>query len=199
MFENQILIFTRNPELGKVKTRLATTIGDQSALEIYEILLNHTQKIINPINVTKTVMYSDEVIIDDIWDNSKYDKKVQFGQDLGAKMKNAVAGAFENDYKKVVVIGSDLYDLQESDITTAFEKLNKFDVVLGPASDGGYYLLGLKFIPDNLFFNKKWGTSSVLKDTLIDLENFDIYLLDIKNDIDTFNDIKDIKEFQKFI
>ncbi|MBC7642364.1 MAG: TIGR04282 family arsenosugar biosynthesis glycosyltransferase [Flavobacterium sp.] len=199
MFENQILIFTRNPELGKVKTRLAATIGDQNALEIYEILLNHTEKIINPINVTKTVMYSEEIITDDIWDNEKYDKKVQFGQDLGAKMKNAVAGALENDYKKVVVIGSDLYDLQESDITTAFEKLDKFDVVLGPASDGGYYLLGLKFIPDNIFFNKKWGTSSVLKDTLTDLENFNIYLLDIKNDIDTFNDIKDIENFQKFI
>ena len=199
MLENLILIFTRNPELGKVKTRLAATIGDKNALEVYKLLLNHTQKIISELKVSKTVMYTDEIIIDDIWDNSIYEKRVQFGQDLGAKMKNATAAGFENGYKKVIIIGSDLYDLNAQDITTAFEKLDNYDAVIGPAEDGGYYLLGLKFIPDNIFFNKKWGANAVLKDTLIDLINHNVYLLDVKNDIDTFDDIKNIEDFQKFI
>lgn len=199
MLENLILIFTRNPELGKVKTRLAATIGDKNALEIYELLLNHTQNIVRPINVSKTVMYSEEINLEDIWDNSIYEKKIQFGQDLGAKMKNAASAGFENNYKKVVIIGSDLYDLTETDINNAFQKLDNYDAVIGPADDGGYYLLGLKFIPDNMFFNKKWGTSTILKETMIDLKDYNVFLLDAKNDIDTFNDIKDIADFQKFI
>ena len=199
MLENLILIFTRNPELGKVKTRLAATIGDKNALEVYRLLLNHTQNIVRPLKVSKTVMYTDEIIIDDIWDNSIYEKRVQFGQDLGAKMKNAAAAGFENGYKKVVIIGSDLYDLTAQDITTTFEKLDNYDAVIGPAEDGGYYLLGLKFIPDNIFYNKKWGTNAVLKDTLTDLIHHNVYLLDIKNDIDTLDDIKNIEDFQKFI
>ena len=105
MLENLLLIFTRNPELGKVKTRLAATIGNQNALEVYKLLLNHTQKTVSELKVSKTVMYTDEIIIDDIWDNSIYEKRVQFGQDLGAKMKNAAAAGFENGYKKVVIIG----------------------------------------------------------------------------------------------
>lgn len=199
MLENLLLIFTRNPELGKVKTRLAATIGDKNALEIYKLLLNHTQKTVSELNVSKIVMYSEEITVDDIWDNSIYEKRVQFGQDLGAKMKNAAAAGFENGYKKVIIIGSDLYDLTAQDITTAFEKLDNYDAVIGPAEDGGYYLLGLKFIPDNIFFNKKWGANAVLKDTLIDLINHNVYLLDVKNDIDTFDDIKNIEDFQKFI
>ena len=199
MLENLLLIFTRNPELGKVKTRLAATIGDKNALEVYRLLLNHTQNIVRPLKVSKTVMYTDEIIIDDIWDNSIYEKRVQFGQDLGAKMKNAAAAGFENGYKKVVIIGSDLYDLTAQDITTTFEKLDNYDAVIGPAEDGGYYLLGLKFIPDNIFYNKKWGTNAVLKDTLTDLIHHNVYLLDIKNDIDTLDDIKNIEDFQKFI
>jgi uncharacterized protein len=199
MNKNLILIFTRNPELGKVKTRLASTIGNKNALEIYELLLNHTNKIVKQIDVSKRVLYSEDINRNDIWDNSLYQKQEQFGQDLGARMKNAFANAFDDGYEKVVIIGTDLYDLETSDIKTAFDKLDNYDAVIGPADDGGYYLLGLKFIPDGIFINKKWGTGSVLSDTLNDIEHLNLWILKSKNDIDTFNDIKKIDAFQKYI
>ncbi len=199
MQENLILIFTRNPELGKVKTRLAEGIGDKNALEIYEFLLNHTNEIVKEIRVSKRVLYSEEINRDDIWDNAIYQKKIQFGNDLGARMRNAFAEGFEDDYKKIVIIGTDLYDLEASDIENALDKLDKHDIVIGPADDGGYYLLGLKYIPKGIFINKNWGTSSVLNDTLNDIEGLNFHLLKSKNDIDTIHDIKKIPEFQKYI
>ena len=199
MQDNLILIFTRNPELGKVKTRLAKGIGDKNALEVYEILLNHTNEVLKKINVPKRVMYSEDINRDDIWDNIIYQKRTQFGNDLGARMRNAFSEAFEDNYQKIIIIGTDLYDLEASDIENAFEKLNHHDIVVGPAIDGGYYLLGLKYIPKGIFANKFWGTSSVLHDTLEDIKELNYHLLKSKNDIDTVNDIKKIPEFQKYI
>lgn len=199
MEDNLILIFTRNPELGKVKTRLAASIGNEKTLEIYKFLLQHTEKIVSKIEVSRRVLYSEEIIKNDIWDNNLYQKSLQSGIDLGEKMKNAFADGFENKYKKVVVIGTDLHDLEISDIEIAFHELENNDVVIGPAEDGGYYLLGLKFIPKNIFENKEWSTETVLKDTLNDLKNFKVHLLDIKNDIDTVDDIKKIEVFQKYL
>ena len=72
-------------------------------------------------------------------------------------------------------------------------------MVIGPAEDGGYYLLGLKSIPENIFKNKEWGTHTVLKDTLKNIKNLKYNLLEEKNDIDTFEDIKDIPVFKKYI
>jgi uncharacterized protein len=199
MEEHLILIFTRNPELGKVKTRLAASIGDKNALELYEFLLDHTAKTVGNINVNKRVLYVDDVNTNDIWDNNIYQKRLQFGQDLGTRMKNAFVEGFEEGYVRIVIIGTDLYDLEASDIETAFSKLENHDVIIGPAQDGGYYLLGLKFIPEGIFYNKNWSTSTVLPDTLKNLLNYSVYQLEPKNDIDTIDDIKDITIFQKYI
>jgi uncharacterized protein len=199
MEENLILIFTRNPELGKVKTRLAVSIGDKNALEVYKFLLDHTNKIISNINANKRVLYVDDIDIDDIWDNNVYQKGLQFGQDLGTRMKNAFAEGFEDGYKKIIIIGTDLFDLEASDIENTFKELDDYDIIIGPADDGGYYLLGLKFIPEGIFINKNWSTSSVLPDTLNDIKNYNYHLLKSKNDIDTIHDIKNIPIFQKYI
>jgi uncharacterized protein len=198
MKENLILIFARNPELGKVKTRLAATIGDQGALEIYNYLLDHTKKVVFNIKATKRVLYSEEIIDSDIWESSLFEKHLQFGNDLGARMKNAFADGFDEGYEKIIIIGTDLYDLEASDIKKAFEYLDDHDVVIGPAEDGGYYLLGLKTIPDGIFINKNWSSDTVLKDTQQDIKNFKCHLLPIKNDIDTFEDIKSIPFFNKY-
>ncbi len=199
MDEKLILIFTRNPELGKVKTRLAASIGNKNALEVYQLLLDHTQKTVREINATKRILYVDEINVNDIWDNTIYQKGLQFGQDLGTRMKNAFAEGFEDGYKKIIIIGTDLFDLEASDIENTFKELDNCDIVIGPADDGGYYLLGLKFIPDSIFINKNWSTSSVLPDTLNDIKNYNYHLLKSKNDIDTINDIKNIPIFQKYI
>ena len=191
MSKNLVMVFTRNPELGKVKTRLAKTIGDQSALNIYKFLLEHTEKIIKFLNCDKAVFYSIEIRHNDLWNESIYQKYQQQGDDLGIRMSNAFQNAFENDYEKVVIVGSDLFDLKAKHIEDAFSKLNNHDVVIGPAQDGGYYLLGMKNLHADLFSNKVWGTSSVFKDTINDLKTESVFLLDQLNDIDTYDDMKD--------
>ncbi len=108
--KNLLLIFTRNPELGKVKTRLASTVGDQNALDIYKFLLQHTKKITKDLNVDKAVYYSVKIRENDIWNATVYQKHQQHGDDLGMRMQNAFQHAFNCGYEKVIIIGSDLYD-----------------------------------------------------------------------------------------
>jgi rSAM/selenodomain-associated transferase 1 len=199
MSKNLLIIFTRNPELGKVKTRLAKSVGDETALEIYQFLLDKTKEVTQGLDCTKVIFYSKEIGQDDIWDRNLYEKEVQFGSDLGVKMKNAFETGFDNNYDKVLVIGSDLYDLEASHINEAFEELDNSDVVIGPALDGGYYLLGLKKVYPEIFKNKSWGTSSVRKDTLKNLEKVDVHLLAMLNDVDIIEDIEHHPAFTKFL
>jgi hypothetical protein len=192
--ENLLLIFTRNPELGKAKTRLAKTVGDETALEIYKFLLERTRDISLKVNADKAVYYSVKIRENDIWNLDIYQKHQQFGEDLGIRMLNAFKNGFEAGYKKVMIIGSDLYDLSEKNIEKAFIELNKNDVVIGPAEDGGYYLLGMNSLQENVFKNKEWGTETVRKDTLKDLSDKKVKLLEFKNDIDVYEDIVNIPE-----
>lgn len=194
-----LMIFTRNPELGKVKTRLSKSVGDIMALDIYQFLLDKTKEVTKNISADKVVYYSEKITENDLWSSSLYKKEVQFGDDLGAKMEYAFQTAFENNYEKVLLIGSDLYDLEPSHINEAFEKLKNKDVVIGPALDGGYYLVGLKKNYPEIFKNKRWGTSSVRKDTLKNLEKVDVHLLPILNDVDVLEDIEHHPAFTKFL
>ena len=188
--KNLILIFMRNPKLGKVKTRLAKSIGDKNALEIYKLLLNHTQKVTVNLTCDKAVYYSIKIRNNDIWDENIYQKYKQKGEDLGIKMHNAFEDSFKKGYEKVIIIGSDLYDLQEHHINKAFKSLDNNDVVIGPAEDGGYYLLGMKQLHNNVFKNKKWGTKTVKENTLEDLKQNSIYILEELNDIDVYDDLE---------
>jgi rSAM/selenodomain-associated transferase 1 len=190
MTKNLILIFTRNPELGKCKTRLAKTIGNENALTIYKMLLQHTADVVEQINCDKAVYYSVKVRTDDIWDNSIYKKHQQSGSDLGFRMQNAFSKSFNAGYEKILIVGSDLYDLKPVHITKAFESLDNYDVTIGPAEDGGYYLLGMKSLQPNIFENKNWGTETVRKDTLNDLKNKSVFQLEELNDIDLYEDLK---------
>ena len=194
-----IIIFTRNPELGKVKTRLAKTIGDKSALKIYEYLLNHTEQTVRNIESDKAVYYSVNVRENDIWDASIYQKHLQNGDDLGIRMLHAFDNAFQNKYKKVIIVGSDLFDLQVKHIEEAIKKLENNDLVIGPAKDGGYYLLGMKKLHPKVFKNKIWGTETVRKKTLQDLQNENIFLLEELNDIDIYEDMKDNSTLKKLL
>lgn len=199
MNNNLLIIFTRNPELGKVKTRLATIIGDDAALKIYTFLLQHTFSITKDLPVVKQVHYTVNVKNNDIWDNDIYTKKRQFGEGLGKRMEFAFQQGFKQGFENIILIGSDMYDLSKHDLETAFKALKNHKFVLGPAEDGGYYLIGMKKMKSQLFQNKKWGTDTVLKETISNLKNDSFQLLPIRNDIDYFEDIKGIKVFQQFI
>lgn len=193
-----LIVFTRNPELGKCKTRLAATIGDQSALDVYRFLLDHTVKITSPLTADVYVYYSEKIKEIDIWDTTVFRKKQQQGHDLGAKMQNAFTEVLHMGYQKAIIIGSDMYDITTQDLEAAFSTLEDNNFVIGPAQDGGYYLLGMKHLKPPLFKNKKWGTNTVLSDTLKDLELENLAILAEKNDVDYYEDIKDIAVFKKF-
>ena len=198
MKKNALIIFTRNPELGKCKTRLAKTLGDKAALEIYKYLLQHTANIAKKVNADRFIFYSESINYNDIWDTKFFNKKLQTGNDLGERMQNAFKTLLDANYNNVVIIGSDLLDLNIDIIDDAFKNLNTKDVVIGPAEDGGYYLLGLKKIYPKIFKTKNWGTDTVRAETLNDLQNENVLLLKQLNDIDTFEDMQHYKELKPF-
>jgi len=196
--KNALIIFTRNPELGKCKTRLAKVIGDEAALEIYKYLLNHTAEISKNIKADKFVFYSDDIKKEDLWNKDIFRKKLQYGTDLGARMENAFTELFQLNYEKVIIIGSDLLDLNTKHVDDAFQLLETNELVIGPAKDGGYYLLGMKNLHLDVFKNKDWGTSTVFKETIKDIQKRNYALMEELNDIDTFEDIKPYQQLRKF-
>lgn len=181
-----LIIFYRNPELGKVKSRLAATIGEERALAIYLLMAAHTRSIALLTQVDRMVYYSEFTDTEDSWGNKDFQKRLQAGADLGEKMKNAFEESFRSGYDSVCIIGTDCLELTESILKKAYEILDREDAVVGPAADGGYYLLGLnRFIPE-LFSNKKWSTGSVCGDTTEDLKRLhcSYQVLPVLRDID---------------
>ena len=199
MPKNLLLVFTRNPELGKVKTRLAKTVGNATALKIYIFLLERTRDISVKVSADKAVYYSVKVRENDIWDASIFQKHQQVGEDLGIRMLHAFKNGFKAGYEKVMIIGSDLYDLTAETIENAFIALENNEVVIGPAEDGGYYLLGMNSLEEKVFKNKDWGAETVRKDTLEDLKDKKVFLLGELNDVDVFEDIEHHPAFQIFL
>ncbi len=192
MMKDALLIFAKNPEYGKVKTRLAATIGDAQALLIYQQLLKHTIAVTKNLQVDKIVFYSEYIKEKDSWENNIYQKKLQAGSSLGKKMKNAFKSSFTAGYGKIVIIGTDCFELDEKNILNAFEQLKYVDVVIGPAKDGGYYLLGMKKNHIGIFENIDWSTDKVFKQTLHICERLklSLFLLPALNDIDNEEDLK---------
>ena len=197
--QKALIIFTRNPELGKVKTRLATTIGDAAALEVYHKLLEHTVDITQTLKVDKFVFYSEQIQENDHWDTTIYYKELQKGTNLGERMHHAFELLFKKGYRQIIIVGSDIFELTTKNIQEAFTGLDTANFVVGPALDGGYYLLGMNTLNKSLFKHKKWGTSTVLKATLKNLANEKVALLATKNDIDTYDDLKKSSEFNQFL
>jgi len=195
-----LLIFTRNPVPGKCKTRLAATIGEKAALDIYVFLLRHTAAQCARLQGVQKMVYFSESLGDGaIWDTDIFDYRLQQGADLGMRMQRAFEDAFKSGYGEVIVFGSDLLDFGTSDLEHAFELLSENEAVIGPAQDGGYYLLGLTRPVPDIFLNKSWGTKTVLKDTLADLENIKTALLPVRNDIDLYEDIEGNPVFEPFL
>ena len=188
---NALIIFIKNPIVGKVKTRLAATVGDVKAYKVYKELLNHTQKITLLISADKFLFYADFLNSQDEWSNEKFIKHLQKGNDLGERMQNAFGHTFLNKYKKVIIIGSDCIDLNESVIEDAYRLLEDNDIVIGPAKDGGYYLLGMKRPNSCLFKNISWSTSQVLIQTLsiCESQHLSYSLLPTLTDIDVEDDL----------
>lgn len=190
---NHLIIFVKNAEKGKVKTRLARTIGEDKALLIYQELLQYTESVSRPVMAQRKCYYSDFIANTDEFVDGYYDKHIQRGKDLGERMYNAFKDSFGEWAEKVIIIGSDCYDINSGIIEEAFNALDTHEFVLGPSEDGGYYLLGMKSLHKSVFENKEWSTENVFLDTLIDIKNIEQshYLLPTLNDVDKEEDLPD--------
>lgn len=192
MKRNLLLYFVKYPQPGKVKTRLAKTLGDTEAAERYRHLAEDNLKAFAPLHaqgLLKGVIAFDpadkrrEI---ENWLSSHYEYLPQEGEDLGERLTHAFSFAFNQGYKRVVALGSDTLKLNSNHIRQSLDVLERYDVVLGPAGDGGYYLIGLSAARPLLFKNIPWSTPGVLSATLqqIKKEKLSHYLLDTLEDLD---------------
>ena len=187
-----LIIFIKNPELGKVKTRLAETVGDEKALEIYKALLKHTKDIALQLNADRMLYYSEDVPEEeDMWSDDDFQKYIQYGAVLGERMYYAFEDALAV-HDKAIIIGSDCASLTPEIVAEAFDALDRFNFVVGPATDGGYYLLGMKKLQIEMFQQMPWSTDQVLPETLarINALGKTVYKLPELSDIDYEEDWK---------
>jgi rSAM/selenodomain-associated transferase 1 len=193
-----IIVFVKNILLGKVKTRLAESIGDYGAFEVYKELVAITESETSRFKDADLYIYFSDVIIESKWEGSE--KFVQEGSDLGERMKQAFQKGFEKGYDTIIGIGSDLPDMNVDMLEEAFYSLEDSQTVFGPSADGGYYLLGMNQLHDCIFDNKAWSTVGLLNDTLNELEkeNISYSLLTELNDIDTLDDLIESSLSDKF-
>ncbi|OAQ38133.1 hypothetical protein A5893_15125 [Pedobacter psychrophilus] len=191
MNKEAIIIFLKYPELGRSKTRLAATIGNENALKVYKELLNHTNLITKDLNCDKFLFY-DKMSSNKVpWGDEIYHTAYQKESDLGGRMEDAFEQLFNKGYKRVLIVGSDCYELDQNVIENAFEKLKDKNVVIGPAKDGGYYLLGLSEMIKPIFSDVEWSTENVYSDTVKILESLNINhdTTATLSDIDVFEDL----------
>lgn len=190
-----LLVLARVPALGRVKSRLAAGIGAAAALAVYQELLTITRRAVVTSGVPTTVWLADEAgpelaeAATREWPGMAL--RSQPAGELGQRMAAAFAAAFAAGAGQVVIIGTDCPGLRAAHLTEAFALLTSHDVVLGPATDGGYYLLGLRQPQPELFEHKAWSTASVLADTLADARRLgrQVALLPELRDVDTADDL----------
>ena len=188
-----LIIFVKNPEAGKVKTRLAKDIGESNTLTVYKHLLGHTRQISSLVNAKRLLFYADKISWRDEWPEKHFNKFVQQGEDLGLRMLHAFQTSFKQGNNLTIIIGSDCIDLSPDLIEKAFLELQTHDFVVGPAKDGGYYLLGMKYPEEKVFKNKAWSTGTVCNDTISDIKSLSktFYLLNLLSDVDTIADMNE--------
>ena len=183
---NALVVFIKNPQKGKVKTRIASTVGEENALEIYKQLLDHTLSNTSGENWDTLLFLSD--FIEDL-PQYTFEKRLQARGDLGVKLH----AAFEEtllQYEKCITIGSDCPYINAENVQEGFDSLNQNDVVLGPTLDGGYYLIGLSKPYKSLFDEIAWSTESVLNETVAaaNKSHFSIHFLPTLSDVDHASD-----------
>ena len=190
MNKSALIIFTRHPELGKCKTRIAAELGDVTALNIHEKLVAYTHSITKDLPLQKFVFYADDVPEGDLWADGNFERRSQVSGDLGEKMMSAFQEVFACGCDQVAIIGTDCAQLTAMDLLSAYSPQE--DVVFGPAEDGGYYLMRLNRCIPELFQGMTWSHHEVLKTSIsrIDELGIDYYLLGTKSDIDYANDLQ---------
>jgi uncharacterized protein len=191
MNKNALIVFVKNG--SNVKTRIANETNVETALSVYAALVNNCASLCTNLNeIDVLVYYSPEITDEDLWNSIAYKKNTQAEGDLGNKMKSAFEQTL-SIYAKSIIIGSDCPYITQNHIYSAFESLNKADVVIGPATDGGYYLLGMSRYTPQIFEGIAWSTQSVYYDTIDVLfsERKSVQVLERLSDVDHYSDYLD--------
>lgn len=184
---NAIIVFVKNPEKGKVKTRLAKDVGDEKALSVYLDLLKFTKNVIH--SFLNVYVFHSPVLIEDLfWAGAKNELQVE--GDLGLKMSAAIKQVLADGNDKVCIIGSDCFEISEQHINDAFKALDKNDLVFGPAKDGGYYLAGMNKLQTAIFENMPWSQPTLMDETLKRADELSLKyeLLEELSDVDYVTD-----------
>jgi len=192
----KLIIFTKYPENGRVKTRLAETLGEAFASEFYKMcagyIFNECIKLKRS-GIDLLIFYAEEEDRNKIrgWVPESFELFRQEGENLGERMYNAFSHLLKFNAEKAVLIGTDIPDISFSLIEKSFEYLDDHEAVIGPSSDGGYYLIGLSKLNKDIFTGIQWSTGKVLENTLIKLKerNLSYKLLPELIDIDKESDI----------
>ncbi len=198
MKKNLLIVFCKNIVLGKVKTRLAKTVGDTEAFNVYKELVAITERESLRLENCDVHVYFSDVIINAKWPNNP--KYVQQGSDLGERMMQAFEHSFDQGYQRVIGVGSDLPDLTAEIMTEALQQLEVNDTVFGPSLDGGYYLIGMRKMIPEIFQNKAWSTETLFNETIDELASMNYSTAELQklNDVDTIEDLEHSSIAQKF-
>ena len=169
--KQHLIIFTRYPEPGNTKTRLIPALGDVGAANLHKQMTEQTIFQVKELQKMTRVSVEVRFTGGDLekmqnWLGNDLGYQFQGEGDLGARMERSLINAFNQKAEKVIIIGTDCPDLNSQILTTAFEQLEVFNLVLGPALDGGYYLMGLQQPIAELFMNISWGTDQVFAKTV---------------------------------
>lgn len=209
MLDSALIIFIKNPQKGKVKTRLAATIGEKRALKVFNKLLQniHSQSV--KVSVRKILYYSEFIDSSDLWESDIFEKKLQNqSSDLGQRMFSAFEECHQIGFKKCLIVGSDIYDLSTEILNQGFELLKDSETVLGRTFDGGYYALGINFenvqqpeFLSQLFLNKAWSHEKVAQEALDVINSFGLKcnFLPTLNDIDNEDDLKNFEDLYNIL
>lgn len=192
-----LIIFTRNAELGKVKTRLAATLGNAKTFAIYTKLVTHTIEVTKQADANRFIYYASYIPGHDEWNATHFTKRLQHGNDLGERMHLAFEELFTDGYQLITIIGTDCPGITKDIIDEAFNALQHADIAIGPAKDGGYYLLAMKKMNAEIFQNISWSTGEVLLQTLDCCRSLKLstHLLPELTDVDVEEDLEGLQDF----
>ncbi len=162
----RLIVFLRAPQVGQVKTRLAAALGGEATLAAYRHLLDVTLGAVRELDSVELRYTPDNASLSvEPWRRSGWSTATQGGGDLGERLVRAFADGFASGADRIAVIGTDCPHVTAEDIRWAWEALMSHDVVLGPATDGGYWLIGLRSPQPGLFSGMRWGGETLFQET----------------------------------
>ena len=191
MFEEKLIVFVKAPRPGTVKTRLADSLGVAAACGAYRVLVETLlRRLARLENVELRFAPDDAATEIEPWLRKTWQAAAQGAGDLGERLHRAFEAAFADGSRQVMVIGSDCPDITSEDIDAAWSALKENDLVLGPATDGGYWLIGLRQPQPALFQNIPWSTATVFQETVARAKavGLSVKLLRQLRDVDTAQD-----------